>query len=74
MVRNQVVLEQRESLLALAERIGQPAPVEVAVVARLIVLLSDSRSPVYTGGKHPDGLADVTTRCLHCLWEDVASE
>ena len=41
-VRHRVVLEQRESLIALAERLFQPAPVQVAVVAQLALLLSDS--------------------------------
>jgi hypothetical protein len=66
-VRHQVVLEQRESLLALAERLGQPAPVDVPVVAQIAQLLSDPSSPVYAGGKNPQGLAEVTVRCLQCL-------
>jgi hypothetical protein len=52
-VRHQVVLEQRESLLALAERPGQPAPVSVPVVAQIALVLSDPSSPVYEGGKDP---------------------
>jgi hypothetical protein len=63
-VRHQVVLEQRESLLALAERLGQLAPVAVPIVAQIAVLLSDPCSPVYQGGKDPRGLAEVTSRCL----------
>jgi hypothetical protein len=63
-VRQQVVLEQRESLLALAERLGQLAPVAVPIVAQIAALLSDPRSPVYQGGKDPRGLAEVTSRCL----------
>jgi hypothetical protein len=35
-----VVLEQRDSLLALAERLGQLEPVEVAVAAQLSLLVS----------------------------------
>ena len=66
-VRHRVVLEQRESLIALAERLFQPAPVEVAVVAQLALLLSDSSSPVYAGGNDPGSLAELTTRCLHSL-------
>lgn len=73
-VRHQVVLEQRESLLALAEHLRQPAPVEVAVVAQLVVLLTDSSSPVFAGGKHPDGLAEAISRCLQSVAEDLASD
>ena len=70
-VRRLVVLEQRESLLALAERLSQPAPVEVAVIAQLASLLSDTSSPVYAGGKHPDGLDQLTTRWLRSVGEQT---
>jgi hypothetical protein len=63
-VRHQLVLEQRESLLALAERLAQFEPVDVAVVAQLELLLTDPTSPVYTGGGDPHRLAEVTSRCL----------
>lgn len=66
-IRHHVVLEARESLLALAERLGQPAPVDIAVVAQIAVLLSDPSSPVFQGGKRPQGLAAVTARCLQSL-------
>jgi hypothetical protein len=66
-IRHHVVLEQRDSLLALAERLRQPAPVDVAVVAQIAVLLTDPSSPVYQGGKRPQGLAAVTVRCLQAL-------
>jgi hypothetical protein len=66
-VRRDVVLEEREALLALAERLGQPAPVDVAVVAQIAVLLSDPSSPVFQGGTRPQGLAAVTARCLQSL-------
>jgi hypothetical protein len=66
-VRHEVVLEQREPLLALADRLGEPAPVAVPVVARIALLLSDPLSPVYQGGTHPRGLAELTVRCLQCL-------
>jgi hypothetical protein len=73
-VRQLVVLEEREALLALAERLGRPEPVEVAVAAQLELLLTDSSSPVYAGGRDPDGLAKVTSRCLSSLSEDIASD
>jgi hypothetical protein len=71
-VRDRVVLEQRGSLIALAERLFQPAPIEVAVVAQLALLLSDSSSPAYAGGNDPGSLADVTARCLHRVLDDEA--
>jgi hypothetical protein len=71
-VRHRVVLEQRESLIALAECLFQPAPIQVAVVAQLALLLSDSSSPAYAGGRDPGSLADVTTRCLHSVLDDEA--
>jgi hypothetical protein len=63
-VRQQVVLEERESLLALADRLGRPEPVEVAVAAQLSQLLSDPSSPAFEGGSDPSELADLTARCL----------
>ena len=66
-VRQTVVLEQREPLLALADRLRQPAPVAVPVVARIALLLSDPLSPVYQGGSHPRGVAEVTVHCLQSL-------
>jgi hypothetical protein len=66
-VRHKVVLEQREPLLALADRLGHPAPVAVPVVARIALLLSDPLSPVYQGGTHPHCLAETALRCLQAL-------
>lgn len=69
-VRHRVVLEQREAFAALADRVFQPAPVDIAVVAQLALLLSDSSSPVYAGGRDPGSLAEV----LQSVWEDVPSD
>ena len=52
-VRQHPVLEERETLVALADRLDHPQPVEVAVVAQLRALVSDSASPVYEGGADP---------------------
>ena len=65
MVRHELVLEHEEPLRALAERLAQPEPVDVAVVAQLELLLTDPTSPVYSGGGDPDRLAEVTSRCLN---------
>jgi hypothetical protein len=67
--RRQVVLEERDALLALAERLGQPEPIEVAVAAQLSLLLSDPSSPVYAGGSDPGELAEMTSRCLDHIAE-----
>ena len=64
MVRHQLVLDHQASLRALAERLTQPAPVDVGVVAQLELLLTDPASPVYTGGGDPHELTEVTSRCL----------
>ena len=72
-IRHRVVLEQRDSLIALAQRLLRPAPVEVAVVAQLALLLRDSSSPVYAGGRDPDGLAEVTGRCLASVTDNRMS-
>jgi hypothetical protein len=69
-VRQQVVLAERDSLLALAERLGRPEPVEVAVAAQLSLLLSDPSSPALVGGSDPGELAEVTSRCLARVEDD----
>jgi hypothetical protein len=69
-VRHRVVLEQRDALVALAKRLLRPAPVEVAVVAQLALLLADSSSPVYAGGRDSTALAEVTSRCLARVSDD----
>ena len=64
MVRHDLVLEHEEPLRALAERLTQSEPIDVAVVAQLELLLTDPASPVYTHGGDPHCLAEVTSRCL----------
>ena len=63
-VRHRRVLEHRAELLALAGRLARPAPVEIAVVARLTLLVTESDSPVYAGGADPRRLRHVVSRCL----------
>jgi len=70
-IRDRAVLEHREALLALAVRLGQPEPVEVAVTAQLTWLVSHPASPVYAGGSDPEKLADVTAGCLDRVGEDA---
>jgi hypothetical protein len=63
-VRHEAVLGQRDSLLALAERLGQLAPIAVPIVAQIALPLSDPSSPACQGGEDPRRLAQVTMRCL----------
>ena len=72
-VRQPVVLAERDSLFALAERLGRPEPVEVAVAAQLRLLLSDPSSPALVGRSDPGELAEVTARCLERVEWDPAS-
>jgi hypothetical protein len=58
-----VVLEQRDTLLELAARLREPAPVSVDVVATLAWLVKDESSPVFVGGNPPAGVADTAARC-----------
>jgi hypothetical protein len=69
-IRCGVVLEHRDTLLALAARLREPAPVSVAVVATLAWLVRDESSPAYAGGNPPAGLADVVARCACALSRD----
>jgi hypothetical protein len=62
-IRSGVVLEERDTLLALAARLREPAPMSVAVVATLAWLARDECSPVYVGGNPPAGLAVTADRC-----------
>jgi hypothetical protein len=66
-VRHHAVLEQRDALVVLAGHLLQPAPVEVAVVAKLAWLLADRSSPVYAGGTDPAHLAELTSRCVDAV-------
>jgi len=70
-IRDRVVLGHRESLLALAERLLQPEPVDVAVAAQLTLLVSHPASPVYVGGSDPRRLGDVTADCLDRVEADA---
>jgi len=69
-IRCGVVLEQRDTLLALAARLREPAPVRADVVATLVWLAQDESSPVYVGGNAPAGLADIAARCRSAVRRD----
>jgi hypothetical protein len=69
-IRCAVVLEQRDTLLELAARLREPAPVSVAVVATLAWLAQDESSPAYIGGTPPAGVADTAARCDCAVRDD----
>jgi hypothetical protein len=69
-IRCGVVLEQRESLLALAARLRDPEPMNVAVVATLAWLARDESSPVYEGGNPPAGVAATAASCGGAMRRD----
>jgi hypothetical protein len=69
-IRAGTVLVHRESLLALASRLRELAPVEVAVVARLSKLAWDQASPAYESGDSAALFAEVIARSLHVLRDE----
>jgi hypothetical protein len=69
-LRHRIVLEERTALLALADRLDEPEPVEISVLAQLHLLLCDPTSPVYDTGTDPGELAETMDRCLEALREE----
>ena len=69
-IRREVVLAERDTLLELAARLREPAPVGVAVVATLAWLALDDSSPVYVGGTSPAGVAETAARCGSAVRRD----
>jgi hypothetical protein len=53
LVRSSVVLDHREALLDIAARLRDLPPVDVAVVARLAILVWDRASPAFASGGPP---------------------
>jgi len=66
-LRRREILEQRRALLALAARVGGPAPVPVSVVARLMLLLCEGSSPIFVGGRSAEQLATTVNDCVEAL-------
>jgi hypothetical protein len=66
-LRRREVLDQRETLLALAARVGGPAPVPVSVVARLMLLLCEGSSPIFVGGRSGEEVGVTAYECLNTL-------
>lgn len=69
-IRTRTVLTHRESLLALASRLRELAPVEVAVAARLSKLVWDQASPAYQAGDPGPLFAEVIARSVHVLRDE----
>jgi len=63
-LRRHAVLQQRECLLTLAAHIQAPAPVPIAVLAQLRLLVGDPSSPIYRGGAPADDLATAVDNCV----------
>jgi hypothetical protein len=66
-LRHRIVLEERTALLALADRLDHPEPVEISVLAQLHLLLCDPTSPVYDTATDPGELAQIMERCLAAI-------
>ena len=66
-LRHRIVLEERTALLALADRLDEPEPVEISVLAELHLLICDPTSPVYDTATDPGELAEIVDRCLESL-------
>jgi hypothetical protein len=66
-LRRRELLEQRDTLLALAARIRRPAPVPVSVVARLMLLLCEGSSPIFVGGRPVEELVATVDACVDAL-------
>jgi hypothetical protein len=72
-VRRREIIRHRDELIALGCRLGEPAPVRVAALAELSLLLSDGASPVYVGGRPPSNLAHTMSKVVWAL-EPAPSE
>jgi hypothetical protein len=66
-LRRRAVLAERDRLYELAAAVDASGPVPVAVLARLMSLLTDPSSPIFVGGAPPEGLrraVDVSCAAL----------
>jgi hypothetical protein len=63
-IRGRAVLEARDGLKELADRLSALEPVPAGVVAELDWLVRSERSPVYVGGEPAELLGTITERCL----------
>lgn len=64
-LRHETIARHREELLDLMTRLLDPAPVEVAAIAELRMLLRDGSSPILVGGRHPAELSTALKRCAN---------
>lgn len=66
-IRSRVVLLHRQALLDFASRLRELPPVEVAVVARLAVLVWNQGSPAFQAGDPPSRFSEAIASCIHVL-------
>lgn len=66
-VRAGVVLWQRRRIAALARSLRDPAPLDVAVIARLSLLAREDASPAFAGGCPPEMLDAELGACEAAL-------
>lgn len=71
-IRRQEVIGQRERLLRLAGRLREPAPMPVAAVARLALLVCSGDSPLYVRGRPAELVDAVVIGCLDALVDPAA--
>ena len=73
-LRRREILAHRNGLMALAARIGAPAPVPVSVVARLMLLLCAGSSPIFVGGRPVEEMTTTVHECLQALEQGFSEE
>jgi hypothetical protein len=73
-LRRRGILAHRNGLMALAARIGEPPPVPVSVVARLMLLLCAGSSPIFVGGRPVEELTTTVHECLEALEQGFSEE
>lgn len=66
-LRSQLVLEHQDELRLLAAGLQRTEPIDSATLARLTLLVSDGRGPLYVGGRAPEELLPVIRRALRAL-------
>jgi hypothetical protein len=69
-VRCRPVLAHREVVHSLAERLRDPAPVDVTVVACVAWLVWNGNSPAFVGGVPADELTRTASACARAIAEE----
>ena len=66
-LRFDVVVDQRDELLELSRRLRELEPIDVAVVARLAILVFDPSSPIFEGGRPASTMAATVRGCADVI-------